>query len=356
MDTFLKQKQNRLFEGIATYANQVFTTLLDKDDMITIYGVKKLLRSSGFIKANATAYLNEHNASIALFIAINMGVVTYQYAYASWFLYLVTTISGIKKLYHVIFKNPIMGIFFFASFYFKVLEGTADEQKFNAIATSLKLPKHKDFTGQKFITSVVNEIPDLIGFKVSGFRKTAKKTMRTVAGIVISGQVENIGVNLNNTMFETAISTPEISEVNHAAIYITPHDIFEESDLQEYSEFVEKNIKQINKAVKDKVGGKNKHQRKMELQQVIERRTETGEVICLNQCKKRVKTRMGCYCEGDCGKTFMVGKQSWCYVDPTKCKRGKALPKYNGYSWDRCDTAKLSKNCWTGVRWKECYS
>jgi hypothetical protein len=328
--------------------------LLDKDDMLSIYGAKKLLRSSRFVHDNATAYLSENNAAAAIFVAVNMGVLTYQYSYASWFLYFVTTVSGIKKLYKVIFKNPIMGLFFFASFYFKVLEGTADEAKFNAIAETFGLPAHKNFVGQTFMTSVVENVPETVaGYNVTGFRNTAKQTMKTVAGIVVSGQVEGAGVKLNDALLSVKY-TPSVSTVRNAAIYVSSNDIFTEAEIQEYADFLSENLSKIKKHVKHRVG-KNKRRRKLELQRMVERRAETGELICLNECKRRVKTQMGCYCEGDCGKTFLIGKDSWCYVDPKKCKHGKSLPKYNGRPYAKCDAAKLAPpKCWTGVRWKDC--
>lgn len=42
----------------------------------------------------------------------------------------------------------------------------------------------------------------------------------------------------------------------------------------------------------------------MEIAQV---KAPDGNVVCLNKCKNRVKTQMGCYCEGDCGRTTFLG-------------------------------------------------
>lgn len=353
----METEQNKTLQSIAVYANSVFKILLDPDDTLSLYSAKKLLRSSRFVYDNATAYLSENNAAAAIFIAVNMGILTYQYAFASWFMYFVTSISGIKKLYKVIFKNPLLGVFFFLSFYFKILEGTADEAKFNAVAASLGLPKHENFVGQTFMTAIVENVPESVaGYNVSGYRNVTKQTLKSVAGTLVSAQVEKIGAKMNEILFQAVKHTPEISDINNAAIYFSSRDIFDEAETQEYSDYIRQNINVIKKDVKRRVG-KNKQRRKLELQRVVERRSATGEIVCLSECKGRVKTRMGCYCEGDCGKTFMIGKESWCYVDPKKCKRGKQLPRYNGKAYDKCDAAKITPpHCWTGARWKECSS
>jgi hypothetical protein len=351
----MDEKQNGAFATVVNYASKIFSVFLSKDDMLSIYGAKKLLRSSRFVYDNTTAYLSEKNAAAFIFIAVNLAVLTYQYSFATWFMYFLTSVSGIKKLYKVIFKNPMLGLFFFGSFYFKVLEGTADETKFNAMAEMFGLPKHANFTGQTFMTSMVDNVPETVAnYSISGYRNTIKGLLKTVAGIVVSGQVEGLGLKMEQILFLSFKNDPDIDDVSNAAVYISNRDIFTEADIQEYADFVDANIRKIKKDIKRKVG-KNKRRRKLMLQRVVERRTKTGEIICLNECKRRIKTFMGCYCQGDCGKTFLIGKQSWCYVDPKKCKRGKQLPKYNGYAYDRCDAAKLTPpNCFTGTRWKEC--
>ena len=349
----MEAEQNSLFARIANTANTLFKLLLSPDDMLSLYSAKKLLRSSEFVHANSTAYLSETNAALAIFIAVNLGVLTYQYAYASWFLYLVTSYSGLKKLYHVIFKNQLLGVFYFASFYFKVLEGTADEVKFNIIARKLGLPMHADFVGQKFLTDTVEHLPEKIGnFNVTGYRTVAKTSMKKVAGVVISQQVEGLGVKLGNVLYAVFRTTPEISEMSRAAVYLTNRDIISESEIQEWYDYVLTNKKKIKKELK--VRGKKKRQLKLRLQQVIEKKTASGEVICLDECKSKVKTFMGCYCDGDCGKTILIGGYHWCYVDPRKCKKGKYLPTYRGYSYDRCDPSKKAVKCFTGLGYSDC--
>jgi hypothetical protein len=57
--------------------------LLDKNDMLSLYRTKKIVKSVPFIRKNGSAFLSENNAINALFISINLGIIWYQYAYAS---------------------------------------------------------------------------------------------------------------------------------------------------------------------------------------------------------------------------------------------------------------------------------
>ena len=91
----------------------------------------------------------------------------------------------------------------------------------------------------------------------------------------------------------------------------------------------------------------------MEIAQV---KSPSGSTICLNNCTNRIKTRMGCYCEGDCGSTTFLGGKKWCWVDPDKCKKGKYLDKFNNRVYDQCDNKNLSKTkkCFTGKKYTDC--
>jgi hypothetical protein len=312
-----------------------------------------LLRSSDFVHANATANLSETSAAVMIYIAVNLATLLYQYAYASWFMYFLTSFSGLQKLYKVMFKNPLLGLFFFASFYFKMLEGTADETKFNAVARTFGLPLHAAFVGQTYLTSVVENVPNkVVGYDISGYRLIAKTVMRIVAGIVISQQVEGIGVKLNNVLLATFQNTPEVAYMSHAAVWLTNRDLISEAENEEWMEYVLENRKRIKKQLK--VQGKKKKILKMRLQQVVEKKDASGRVVCLDECKSRVKTFMGCYCEGDCGKTILIGNYNWCYVDPRKCKRGRYLPKHRGYAYDKCDPSKRAMKCFSGLGYKDC--
>jgi len=342
-------------KNIANFAHRIFGILLDKDDIFSLKNAESLLKSYRFVYDNTTAYFSEITASALIYIAVNLGNLVYQYAYASWVLYFLTSKSGLKKLYKVVFQNPILGIFFFSSFYFRLLTGTADEENFNRIVKTFKLPKHADFAGQKFLTSLVNNIPEkLLGQDISGYKLATKQVLKSVLGILIAAQVEETPVKLERVLSTSILISDKVKSISKSAVYVAENDIFKADELRKYEDAVLQNKNKI----KREIGGRGgKRRRKWKLQQIIEKRTDTGEVICLDDCKDRTKTRAGCYCESDCGKSFVFGGKSWCYVDPAKCKRGRYLPKnFWGRSFDYCDESKpKTKNCYTGVRWMDCH-
>lgn len=351
-----REDQNYYFSRFLNFAGWIFSMTLDPDDMISLYGAKKLLKISPFIYNNLTAYLSENNAANAIFLAVNLAVVAYQYIYASWFLYLTTSMSGIKKLYKVILQNPILGIFFYFSFYFRLLSET-DKEKFNHVAKFLDLPMHEDFVGNKFISDSMDKIAiKLTGDHVQGYKLVTKTLIHKVfSEQVVAAKIEGLPIKIEQILEYTVKREEKLVEsLENAAVYIGKRTIETQRDLDEFSEFVTTNRRSIEKQIKEEVGNR-KHARKLKLQQMVEKRTPDGDVICLDVCKPRVKTAMGCYCEGDCGPTMFLGGSSWCYVDPAKCKRGKYLEKYMDKAYDRCDEKNVTTpKCFTGLKYKNC--
>ena len=334
-----------LSRNVVNRARALFRVLLDRRDMLSIGTAKRIAERLGFPRLPTAALI---------YMAANLGVLTYQYAYATWFMYLLTRVRGLSKLYRVVFRNPLLGLFFFASFYVKVLEGTRDERRFNAMASSLGLPVHADFVGQRFLTSLSMELPRrLVGGNLDPFLLShLQQVLRTVAGIVLSQQVERLGETLRTALVGQR-AAPIVVETAERGIRLESQDVLSQEELEEYGKFLERNRRKIEKRVKRRVG-KNKRRVKREIQRIVEKRTEGG-VRCLSGCKGRVKTSAGCYCESDCGSSFLGGGRSWCYVDPTRCKNGKYLRKHREKSWDHCDTTRTtSPLCWSGARWLQC--
>ena len=346
------------FSKFINYANSIFSVALDPNDMVSLYHAKKILKSSYFIYNNTTKVLSENSASSAIFIAINLGTVVYQYLYASWFLYLTTTLSGIKKLYMVILQNPILGIFFYFSFYFKIIS-EPDREKFNHIAGVLNLNKHEDFLGRNFIGQLADKIANVLAGVplLLGYKHELKNILHKVfSENVMATLVEGTPVKLARLLTHTVEAmNAEFSNSRIAtALYVENRTVETQRDYDELAEFLSVNRRDINREVKKTVGGKKKNQRKLKLQQIVETKTPGGDVICLDVCKSRTKTTSGCYCEGDCGPTIFLGGKSWCFVDPNKCKNGKYLRKTFGKSWDTC-TGELGKpTCYTGLAYKNC--
>lgn len=352
----MAEDQNYYFSRFLNFAGWIFSTVLDPNDMISLYDAKKLLKTSPFIYNNVTAYLSENNAVNAIFLAVNLAVVAYQYVYATWFMYLITSVSGIKKLYKVILQNPILGIFFYFSFYFRLV-GETDKEKFNNVAKFFDLNIHEDFLGSKFIGESMDSIAvKLTGDKVHGYKLVTKNLVHKVfSEQIVAAMTEGIPLTISQVLAYTVRKEDaKIREIQNAAVYIDNRDIETQRDLDEFSEYVTKNKREIQKQVKEEIGNR-KRARKLRLQQIVEKRTPEGDVICLDTCKPRIETAMGCYCEGDCGPTIFLAGSSWCYVDPNKCKKGKYLEKYMGNAYDRCNEKNVTTpKCFTGLKYKDC--
>jgi hypothetical protein len=351
-----KEDQNYYFSRFLNFAGWIFSLTLDPSDMISLYKAKKLLKISPFIHDNITAYLSENNAANAIFLAVNLAIVAYQYIYATWFLYLVTSVSGIKKLFKVIFQNPILGIFFYFSFYFRLI-GETDKEKFNMVAKAFDLPMHEDFIGSQFLGESIDKIATtLSGEKVYGYKLVLKNLVHKVfSEQIIAAKIEGLPIKIEQVIEYTVRNEDRIiREIDNTPVYISSRTIETQRDLDEFQEYVTKNRREIEKQVKKEVG-KKKQSRKLRLQQMVEKKTPEGDVICLDVCKPRIKTAMGCYCEGDCGSTLFIAGSSWCYVDPAKCKKSRYLEKYLGKTYDRCDEKNVSvPKCFTGLRYKDC--
>jgi hypothetical protein len=351
-----EKDQNYQFSRFLNFAGWIFSLVLDPNDMISLYQAKKLLKISPFIYNNVTSYLSDNNAANAIFLAVNLAVVAYEYIYATWFLYLVTTVSGIKKLYRVIFQNPILGIFFYFSFYFRLL-GETDKEKFDRVARAFDLPIHEDFLGSKFLGDSIDKISMLLSdSEIHGYKIVLKNLVRKVfSEQVVASKIEGLSIKIDQVLGYTVKNEDKIMrEIQNAAVYINSRTIETQRDLDEFSEYVTVNRRDIEREIKEQIGKKKSH-RKLRLQQMVEQKTPEGDVICLDVCKPRVETAMGCYCEGDCGTTMFIGGSSWCYVDPEKCKKGKYLEKYMGKTFDRCDGRNVTlPKCFTGLRYKDC--
>lgn len=329
------------FSKFLNFTDIIFSTLLDPQDKLSLYSAKKILNSSTFIYNNITKYLSETNATKAIFISVNFSNIIYQYMFATWFMYLLTTMSGLKKILKFIFQNPLLGIFFYVSFYFRLL-GETDKSKFDNIAEILNIPKHADFTSRDFLKNFINSILEKIDCNIT-YKTVLTDILQLVPNLIIAKKIENLP-----EIFEQKL--PEMKNLKNTAVYISNTSVETEAEIQEWEEYVLTNFSKLKKQA-NKAGKK----RKIKLQQIIEKKTEDGKIICLDTCKQRIKTTMGCYCESDCGPSFFLGKTNWCFVDSRKCKKGKALQKYMGKTYDTCDPTKISTpKCFSGIKYKDC--
>lgn len=341
------------------YVNDVIGLLLDPADIIKYPTAKKILTANTNVYNTFTSILTEANAVRMVQVICNCAVILYQYIYpASWFSYFLTTFSGLQKIYHCIFTNPVYGILFYCTFYFKILQGTSDEKKFDQVAEVLGLPKHADAIGTKFLDSVV-EIGQKYELPVVD-KEQQKVYLRAMASAIASvGGQKTLGVVFNDAIKEVKTGATSIET---KAIYNPERDRFDydDSKIQEQLEFLSRNTKRIKAYMKSQgVNLKKKKKKKRAFLQIAQLKAPDGHVLCLNNCAKRVKTRLECYCESDCGSTTFLGGKKWCWVDKTKCKKGKYLPTMKTptgtYAYDYCDPENLStEKCFTGLQYEDC--
>lgn len=354
------ESQNRRASWYFKYINEIISIIVAKEDIITIGIAKKVLYSTPFINRSLTKFMNESNAARMVQLSMNLAVVAWQWVFAStstWFSYYLTSPSGLKKMYQCIFENPIYGLLFYSTFYLKILGGTSDEKKFDRIANILGFPIHKDMGGNDVLEKIVNNTPKIIiGQTVFGYKVVTKKLLKSVvSGVIVFGSQTTIEQVLIDSLKKT---NPIISTIKNAAVYISDRDKFDfdDTDIQEQIEFINKEHTNIKKYVKKHINPKNKQLKKQKFMEIAQIKAPDGHIICLNNCKNRIKTHMGCYCESDCSKTTFINGKPWCWVDPSKCKKGKYLNKHRGYAYDYCSPNSLSKTkkCFTGKEYTDC--
>lgn len=334
------------FSRLVRLTNWFFNKLLAPEDKVSLHTCKRLLHSSPALHRSLTLTLSEKAAAELLFITINLANVWYQYVYASWFSVLLTSSSGLKKLFSVIIQDPVLGIFFYLSFYFRLLQ-ESDVKKFDAVANALNLPAHADFTGRALTATMVLSL-------IPGVRDVSllnKLLQKVILEQVVARTVESV------PSFLTAVfQQPELAPTLKQGLAVTVgNSLFDEYSVQEFKAFLKTNATAIRQQVK-KDYRNSKRMRKLRLQQLLEQYDAKGNVKCITPCKTQVKTQTGCFCEGGCGATLKWGKKTWCFVDPAKCKRGKHLPHFMGRAYDFCDNSNKTTvpKCYTGARYMNC--
>ena len=349
-------EQNRMARIYYRFVNKLLSFTTAPEDIISLNTAKNVLQSTSFLHRGLTAFMNEINAARMVQITMNLAVVAWQWLFPltnTWFSYFLTSPSGLKKVYQCILVNPLYGLLFYGTFYIKLIGGTSDEKRFNQIAEILGLPKHADMGVDSTLTKIINNVSEkLIGSEVKGYKTQIKMFMT----IIISATAQQ---SLSKILIDSLRqSNANISLISKPAVYISDRNMidFDDSDIQDQLKFLEKEHNNIKKYIKKQVNPKNKQLKNRMFMQIAEVKSPEGDVICLNKCARRVKTQMGCYCEGDCGSTTFLGGKKWCWVDPTKCKNGKLLDTYGGYAYDKCDTKNLSNNskCFTGKKYTDC--
>jgi hypothetical protein len=353
-------EQNKRAKWYFYYINSIIQYVLAEEDIISLNTARSVLHSTTFMYKGLTKFMSDVNATRMVQLSMNLAVIAWQFVFATtstWFSYYMTSPSGLKKVYQCIFTNPLYGLLFYGTFYLKLIGGTSDEKKFDHIASVLGLPKHADMGVDKTLSKIINYVPEIItGDDVTGYKLVAKNLLKSIASSIAAvGSQTTISKILIGSLKQ---ANPNISKIENPAVYISDRDRFDfdDKDIQDQIKFLKDEHKNINKFVKKYINPKDKQLKKRMFMEIAQVKTPAGHVICLNKCAHRVKTHMGCYCEGDCSRTTFLGGKKWCWVDPEKCKNGKYLKTFKGYAYDECDNTKLSKTkkCFTGQKYTDC--
>ena len=351
--------QNRQAKWYFYYINSIIPYVTAEEDLISLSTAKNILHSTEFMHKGLTSYMNEINAARMVQLSMNLAVIAWQWIFAptsTWFSYYMTSPSGLKKVYQCIFTNPLYGLLFYGTFYLKLINGTSDEKKFDQVVKILGLPTHTDMGINSTLTKIINYIPEtIIGNEITGYKLVVKDLLKKIAsGILAFGSQTLIEKTLIESLKQSDLSV----RLSDSAVYISDRDRFDfdDIDIQNQIKFLKKEHINIKKYIKKNINPKNKKLKNQMFMEIAQVKAPEGHVICLNKCKNRVKTQMGCYCEGDCGRTTFFGGKKWCWVDPEKCKKGKYLDTYKGYAYDKCDNKNVSKTkiCFTGKTYADC--
>ncbi len=363
------EDQEFLSTGILKYGAKVVETILYPDDILSLQSARGIY-SLSFVKP-LFPYVSEITAIRTIQLVVNLTSVAYQCAFASWFLYLLTTSSGLKKLYECIFENPFYGILWYMSFYLTAIKGSSDEAKFDKVASFLGIPKHGEFTyGQQLFESLAEKIrekgSDMIGMHPEGYSQLIGSVMGMLPGLMsqVTLKVGDAVGNLFNEKVITKVMKKAFKGVKTqlkpktAAVYIAARNKidFDNRQIQDQLRFI-KDKANLKKIVKSSVRNpKDKRSKKAVLRAISELKTPEGGKVCLDDCKVRVRTHGGGYCEGKCSTSTMWNDKHWCWVDPSKMKHGSTRDTFLGRSYDTCDPKKASAEpvCFTGVQYEGC--
>lgn len=312
-------------ERILKVSGSLFTLILG-EDMVPIEVVKSIVERSPALAKIILETLTLNNGINLIFISINMAIIVYENLFASWFMYLMTTYSGLKSIFKFIFKNPILGLFFLCTFYLRIL-AEGDKEKFNMVVSFFGMPKYEDVNALSFINATIGNVPRVLGETILGVEDTEAMS-KIISDSTRMTIISKVSVKIVE-LFPVIIVVLYTIGKNRLVKEFNPVNVREFPDRKETEEVIEY-IKEKGRYIKKEC---DKYK---------------------ESCKNRIKTMSGCYCEGECDSTVMGGKK-WCYVDEKKCgeKKKKLLRNFMGKSWDYC-TGEEKRTCFTGKKYIVC--
>jgi hypothetical protein len=371
-------------------------------DVPTISTCVRILKGNPFIEENAKGeYLTEENAARLLQLVFIMATLAWQSQVVNLSAYYLTTFSGLEKIFNAIFINPIYAIFFLAFLNARALVET-DLSVLAVVNRSLGIPEDTPARAKCFREALVSSLlPKLtttnpVGIK--GFYAISVLMNLAIQEVPVT-ILDNVITPITNKIMESmkvgrsidlvlaAVESDDlqaIESLRNAATYLPRTLEIDHYDEDSITRFLGRDEASIVSQIKSegyrRKTGADRKKFDDELHSRLRSRDAGGDAICLDECKDRVKTKKGCYCESGCSTTTIVGLdgkrfggKSWCYVDPTKCKGSKKgaplsqtfrpsvsgipdwKPKMSLYKpFDYCDPEKTKKRCWDGYKYSKC--
>lgn len=351
-----------MFLVISSIQRNVYYYALSSDDMISYSTAERIISSSyGSLWRSIFVHLNAKYQILLFQFLINTIVFMWQYT-SSWLTYFITSVSGIKLLYKVLFKQPGILIPFIISFLIIPL-GSTDTFAITKIESLFGLDGSTQIrmwnATKNSQYSVLYEILDFGmnifsglfgGVKLSDrYIRWATEKMISVVMVIESTKIRKIDITKLFTGSDNIfipVKTEDIACFDKESIYIDYND----SDIRTFYDKVttKEYIKEIEKEEKKKGG--SKRDKKERIQKRIELQDNTIRK-CISGCNQRNRTIKGEWCKGECGSTMGFGN-SWCRIEPNTSRHRDV--KRQG--WDYCHTDRVSEKplCFTGSRFLPC--
>jgi hypothetical protein len=260
---------------------------------------------------------------------------------SSFLMYYLTTVAGHKE----ILRNFVYGKFY--AFIFLLCLYTSILMNEDKEALNLFLGHIEYFKYEKVQESMNNSMPlyftgpflKKLGYDISDTtqKEILQKIANTIPKIILAMRKDENHENIVEELYKVLSGEKDF--------FCPTLNIEKEIDI-------EKEMKILKKFKKNSGKGVKTSKQKMKLREVLETK-ENGDIVCKEECRERVKTISGCYCESDCGSTFYLGGKTWCYVDPKKCNK-KVFKDKDNRSYDYCDKKVVKPKCFTGYKYKTC--
>lgn len=331
-------------------------SLLSKSDIVSFDFASKIYDNSAVL-IETSIFEDRATAIRMIQLVINLANIVFQYS-GNWTTYLFGSVSGLKKIYYCIFKNPVYGVLFFSTFYTKLLDKNVDQDVFDGVVTKLGLPSISAMGAADFVKETSLRVGDyvsdaLVTFGVEGIEKAVEKE---IAGVSIALMTNLPNITLDSMLAKMVDSSEGIIPKDITAVDLGQLNLsFDTTEITKHISYVNSQKAKAD-AKKNLKNTKRGFEKAKAIREQTEMFDETGKKICLGDCKNQVKTKGGCYCDGECGTYTAFGGENWCWVDPVKCKKAKTRATFMGKHFDYCDPTKKTdeKMCFTGYYYDVC--